>query len=87
VVHGDERAVWSPHASGGEFQSLECLGRSYFVDEVTVNVKEGGAISIGDCVVTENLVVKRSRFRGEKGGGGGAERGEGWGGQEGRGGW
>lgn len=48
VVDGYEGAVGAADGTGGEEETFEGLGGGYFVDEVAVDVEEGGAVGFGD---------------------------------------
>ena len=51
------------HLAAGEAQALERLRAGHFVDEVAVDIEEGGAVRLHvDDMVIPNLVVERARL-------------------------
>lgn len=73
MVNRGEGTVRTTDGAGGETKAFECLGGCYFVDEVAVDVEEGGHAIIFDYVIVPDFVVESSRSRrgSVKGGAGG----------------
>mmetsp|Transcript_19895 Transcript_19895/g.41290 ORF Transcript_19895/g.41290 Transcript_19895/m.41290 type:complete len:515 (-) Transcript_19895:121-1665(-) len=67
VVHGGEGAVRAADGAVGEAEALEGLGGGHLVDQVAVDVQEGGQAVVHDHVVVPDFVVQGSWGRREEG--------------------
>ena len=63
VVDRHESTVCAPDFPAGVPQSLESLGRSDLVDEVTIDIQQGIALARVDDMVIKDLVVQRAWLR------------------------